>query len=71
MLLADWVGFTVTVVVPNLLPSWAEVAVTVTRRDTSPELGALNKPVAEIDPALADHVTAELKLPSPITDAEH
>ena len=34
-------------------------------------VGAVNKPVDEIEPALAAHVTAELKLPVPDTDAEH
>ena len=64
------VGFTVTVVVPDFDVSWVDVAVMVTRSDASP-LGAVNRPEVEIVPALADHVTAELKLPVPITVAEH
>lgn len=64
-------GFTTIVVVPDLVLSWVEVAVIVTCSDTFPELGAVNKPVVEIEPALADHVTPELKLPVPVTEAEH
>jgi len=33
--------------------------------------GAVNRPVDEIVPALALHVTALLKLPVPVTVAEH
>src|SRR5450759_1263194 len=64
-------GFTVTVAIPALLASCVEVAVIVTCSDTSPPEGAMNKPEAEIVPALADHVTPELKFPVPITVAEH
>jgi len=56
---------------PDFVVSCVEVAVTVTGSDTLPPLGAVNKPEAEIDPLLAVHVTAELKLPVPITVAEH
>jgi hypothetical protein len=59
------------VVEPDFVESCTEVAVTVTSSDAFPELGAVNKPVVEIEPALADHVTAELKFPVPETDAEH
>jgi hypothetical protein len=65
------VGFTVTVAVPDLLVSCVEVAVMVTCSDVTPPDGAVNKPEAEIVPALAAHVTPELKLPVPITVAEH
>jgi hypothetical protein len=64
-------GFTVTVVVPDFVPSWVEVAVIVTGSDTSPAPGAMNKPDAEIEPTLAAHVTPVLKLPVPVTEAEH
>jgi len=56
---------------PDFVVSCVEVAVTMTSSDTFPPLGAVNKPEAEIDPALAVHVTVELKLPVPITVAEH
>jgi hypothetical protein len=61
----------VTVAVPDLLVSCVEVAVMVTCSDVTPPDGAVNKPEAEIVPALAAHVTPELKLPVPITVAEH
>ncbi len=67
-------GFTVTVAVPDFEASCVEVAVIVTRSEVFPPLGAVYKPEDEIDPAprwLAVHVTAELKLPVPITVAEH
>jgi hypothetical protein len=70
-LFVAWARFTETVVFPDLVLSWVEVAVIVTSSDTFPELGAVNKPDAEIEPALADHVTPGLKLPVPVTDAEH
>src|ERR1019366_6078235 len=57
-------GFTVNVAVPALLVSWVEAAVT-------PPDAAVNKPEAEIVPARAARVTAELKLPVPVTVAEH
>jgi len=59
------------VLVPDFEVSCVDVAVTVTSRDTLPALGAVNKPDVEIDPALAVHVTAELKLPVPETNVEH
>jgi hypothetical protein len=64
-------GFTVTVAVPDLLVSCVEVAVMVTCSDVTPRDGAVNNPEAEIVPALAAHVTPELKFPVPITVAEH
>src|ERR1039458_6279453 len=65
-------GFTVTVAVPDLLVSWVEVAVIVTWSDVTPPDGAVNKPEAEIVPALGGaHVTPELKFPVPVTVAEH
>jgi hypothetical protein len=64
-------GFTVTVAVPDLLLSCVEVAVMVTTNDESPPEGALNKPELEMVPALAIHVTPELKFPVPNTVAEH
>jgi hypothetical protein len=48
---------TVTVVLPVLLVSWTDVAVTVTVLAVA---GAVNNPEELIVPALADHVTAEL-----------
>jgi hypothetical protein len=55
---------------PNLLVSWVDVAVTVT--DVVVEtVGAVSRPPVEIEPALADHVTVELKLPVPVKVAEH
>jgi hypothetical protein len=70
-LLAGCAGFTVTVAVPALLVSCVEVAVIVTCSDVTPPDGAVNKPEMEIVPALAAHVTPELKLPVPVTVAEH
>jgi hypothetical protein len=70
-LFVNWIGFTVTVVFPDFVLSCVEVAVIVTCNDTFPALGAVYKPVAEIEPTLADHVTPGLKLPVPVTDAEH
>jgi len=66
-----FVGLTVTVAVPDFDVSCVETtAVTVT--DVVEEtVCAVNKPVDVIVPALAVHVTAELKLPVPVTDAEH
>lgn len=59
---------TVTVAVPDLVVSWMLVAVTVTLPAVA---GAVKTPLALIVPALADHVTAELKLPVPCTAALH
>src|ERR1019366_6344917 len=70
-LFACCTGFTVTVVIPDLLVSWVEVAVIVTCSDTPPPDGAVNKPEVEMVPALAIHVTPELKFPVPVTVAEH
>jgi len=59
---------TVIVAVPDFEPSCILVAVIVT---VSGEPGAVNSPLDPIIPALVDHVTAELKLPEPWTDAMH
>jgi hypothetical protein len=48
---------TVSVVLPRLLVSWTDVAVTVTVLVVA---GAVNDPEELIVPALADHVTDEL-----------
>ncbi len=64
-------GFTVTIVMPDLEVSWVEVTVIVICSGAFPTLGAVNKPDAEIDPALAAQVTTELKLPVPFTVTEH
>jgi len=61
-------GLTVTIVLPDLLVSWADVAVTVTVPAVA---GAVNIPEELIVPVLADHVTDELKLPVPETVAVH
>jgi hypothetical protein len=63
-------GFTVTLAVPATLVFCVEVAVTVTVVIVVTE-GALNRPAAEIVPALALQVTALLKLPVPFTVAVH
>lgn len=63
-------GFTVTVVMPDLDVSCDEVAVMVTGV-VEGTIGALKTPEAVIEPPLAIHVTPELKLPVPVTDAEH
>ncbi len=59
---------TVTEAVPDLVVSWVLVAVTVTLPAVD---SAVKSPLALIVPALADHVTAELKLPVPCTEALH
>jgi hypothetical protein len=51
------VEVTVTVAVPDLVASCALVAVTATAAVAA---GAVSRPLVETDPALADHVTAEL-----------
>jgi hypothetical protein len=56
---------------PDLLLSWVEMAVMVTCSDVTPADGAVNKPELEMVPALAVHVTPELKFPVPETIAEH
>jgi len=62
-------GLTVTVAEPERVLSWVEVAVIVT--EVALETGgAVNRPDELTLPALADHVTAELKLPVPDTFAE-
>ena len=67
---AATVGVTVSVAVPDMLVSCVEVAVTVT--DVLPlTIGAVSRPDEDICPALALHVTVELKLPVPETMAEH
>lgn len=50
-------GFTITVVDPDLLASWTEVALIVTVVDEE-TAGAVNKPDADTVPAVADHITA-------------
>jgi len=62
-------GFTVTVAELDWVLSWVEVAVTVTEVLLETD-GAVNKPEELTLPVLADHVTAELKLPVPDTVAE-
>ncbi len=64
------IGITVTVKFPDLLVSWTDVAVTV-RVVVDETVGAVSRPVLVIVPALAVHVTKELKLPVPSTVAEH
>jgi hypothetical protein len=59
---------TVTVAVPATLLFCTDVAVTVT---TWLVEGAVSNPEAEIVPALALQFTEELKLPVPVTVAEH
>jgi hypothetical protein len=56
--------------VPDFEVSCVELAVIVTCV-VEGTTGAVNRPADEIVPALADHVTAELKLPVPVTVAEH
>ena len=58
------------VAVPDFVASCVEDAVTVTVV-VEETVCAVNKPEDVIVPALAVHVTAELKLPVPVTDAEH
>ena len=69
-LLAAEVGFTATVAVPDMDVFWVEVAVTVTfvAADT---IGAVKSPEDDIWPAFVLQVTVVLKLPVPITVAEH
>lgn len=66
-------GLTVIVVVPDFEVSWVEVAVIVTISVAFPPDGAVYMPELEIVPVpvLTFHVTAVLKLPVPITVAEH
>lgn len=59
-----------TLAVPATLVVCVEVAVTVTAVIVVTE-GAVNKPVEEMVPALVVHVTPVLKLPVPLTVAEH
>ena len=59
-----------TLAVPATFVFCVEVAVTVTDVIVVTE-GAVNKPLEEIVPADAVHVTPELKLPVPFTVAEH
>ena len=53
---------TLTVAVPDLVPSCALVAVTVRVLAVA---GAVKRPLALMAPPVADHVTPELKLPVP------
>src|SRR5271165_2009308 len=70
-LFAAAIAVTVSVEVPDLVESWAEVAVTVADVLPLTIMGAVSRPDAEICPALVAHVTAELKFPVPMTVAEH
>jgi hypothetical protein len=63
-------GLTVTVAVPEMAVFWVEVAVTVTVV-VEETVGAVRTPAVEIEPAFAVQVTDELKLPVPVTVAEH
>ena len=69
-LLADEVGFTATIAVPDLVASCVEVAVIVTfvAEDTR---GAVKRPEDDMWPAFVLHVTVEVKFPVPMTVAEH
>jgi len=58
----DGVACTLTVAVPDFVVSCVPVAVTVTVLAVP---GAVRSPLALMVPPLADHVTAELKLPVP------
>src|SRR5271165_3473896 len=69
-LLADWVGFTATIAIPDLVVSCVEVAVTVTLV-AAETMGAVRRPVDDIWPAVAVQATVELKFPIPMTVAEH
>src|SRR5579883_1402543 len=69
-LLDDVVGFTVTVADPVLEVSCVEVALTETWV-LELTMGAVSSPEAEMEPALVLQVTAVLKLPVPVTVAEH
>jgi len=69
-LLPEVVGLTITLAVPETLVFWAEVAVTVTVV-IAVTVGAVRTPEVVIDPALVLQVTVLLKLPVPLTVAEH
>jgi hypothetical protein len=64
------VGFTVTMVLPDLLESCVDVAVIVTIT-TALVPGAVNTPEEVMDPALAVQLTTLLKFPVPVTVATH
>jgi hypothetical protein len=64
------VGFTVTEALPLTLVFCVEVAVTVTRRLVV-TTGAVSIPDDEMEPADVVQVTLVLKLPLPVTLAEH
>jgi len=64
------IGLTVTDAVPDFVASCVDVAVTVTVVGEE-TMGAVRTPDAEIEPAVALQVTDELKLPVPVTVAEH
>jgi len=63
-------GVTVTIAVPDFVASCVAVAVIVTAVLVA-TTWAVNRPAAEIVPAFALQVTAELKFPVPVTVAEH
>jgi hypothetical protein len=64
-------GLAITVVEPVLLASCAAVAVTVMVVAEEIELGGVSRPDPDMVPAEADQFTVELKLPVPVTVAEH
>ena len=57
--------------VPSFVGSSDDVALTVSEPEVGAVAGAVYKPVFEIVPETADQVTLELKLPVPVTVAEH
>ena len=64
-------GSAMTVVEPDLVASCTEVAVTVIGVAEEIEPGGMSRPDADMVPTDADQLTAELKLPVPVTVAEH
>jgi hypothetical protein len=60
--IADEAACTATEAVLDLVASWVLIAVTVT---VPAAAGAVKRPLVLMVPPLADHVTAELKLPVP------
>src|SRR5271157_4640593 len=64
-------GSAMTVVEPDLVASCTDVAVTVIGVAEEIEPGGMSRPDADMVPTDADQLTAELKLPVPVTVAEH